>query len=100
MNEKVDIVIGRRRLTVDMESLTPIEINALAQRVDDRMNEIGQQNKSIADTSKLAILTALDFAAELQKLRDARSIEQAALERKIEELNLSLRTALAVAGKK
>lgn len=100
MNDKVDIEIFRRRLTVDMEGLTPMEISAIAQKVDERMREISEQNSKIADSSKLAILSALHFAAELQQVRDARSTENAALERKIEELNHVLRSALAGAAKK
>ena len=40
MNEKVEILIGTRRLTVEIEELTPIEINALAQKVTERIAEL------------------------------------------------------------
>lgn len=100
MNEKVEVEVFRRRLTIEMEGLNPLEINALAQRVHELMTQISEQNNKIADSSKLAILAALHFAAELQQTRDARSVEQSALERKIEELSLSLRAALTHAGKK
>jgi cell division protein ZapA (FtsZ GTPase activity inhibitor) len=99
MNDKVDIEVFRRKLTVEMEGLTPMEISTLAQKVHDRMSEISDQNNKIADSSKLAILAALFFAAEHEKVRQARSTEQAALERKVEELSLSLRAALTHAGK-
>ena len=99
MNEKVDIEIFRRRLTVEMEGLTPMEISALAQKVHDKMTEISEQNNKIADSSKLAILAALHFAAELQASKDAQSTQGMALERRVEELNQSLRAALAAAGK-
>jgi len=100
VNEKVEIEVFRRRLTIEMEGLNPLEINALAQKVHDRMMEISEQNNKIADSSKLAILAALHFAAELQQARDARSTEQAALERKVEELSLSLRASLSHVPKK
>ena len=101
MNEKVDIEIFKRKLTLEMEGLTPIEINALAQKVNDKMEEISQQNNKIADSSKLAILAALDFAAELYSIKEARETETRALDHKIEELNHSLRTALSsVSAKK
>ncbi len=100
MNEKVEIEVFRRRLTIEMEGLNPLEINSLAQRVHDRMTDIAHQNKDVADSSKLAILTAMFFAAETQQLRDARSTEQASLERKVEELSLTLRAALSHAPKK
>ena len=100
MNDKVDIEIFKRRMTVEMEGLTPMEINALAQKVNERMLEISAQNKMIADSSKLAILSALYFAVELQKISDAPSLESSALERKVEELSLSLRAALSHVAKK
>lgn len=100
MNDKVDIEIFRRRMTVEMEGLTPMEINALAQKVNDQMTRISEENNKIADSSKLAILSALHFAAEMQKISDARAVESSALERKIEELNHALRAALTHAAKK
>jgi cell division protein ZapA (FtsZ GTPase activity inhibitor) len=101
MNEKVDIEIFKRKLTLEMEGLTPIEINALAQRVHEKMIEISEHNNKIADSSKLAILAALNFAAELYQIKEARETEMRALDHKVEELNHSLRTALsASAGKK
>lgn len=95
MNEKVDIEICRRKLTVEMEGMTPIEINVLAQKVGERMEEVSAQNPKIADSSKLAILAALSFAVELSRLHEARDTETRAMEHKVEELCLSLQTALA-----
>ncbi|OGR89636.1 MAG: hypothetical protein A3J74_10420 [Elusimicrobia bacterium RIFCSPHIGHO2_02_FULL_57_9] len=95
MNEKVDIEIARRKLTVDIEGFTPIEINALAQKVDEKIKEIAAENPTIADSSKLAILTALHFAADISRLKEARDTETRAMEHKVEELCLSLQTALA-----
>ena len=100
MNEKVDIEIFRRKLTVEMEGMTPIEINSLAQRVSEKMTEIAEHNNKIADSSKLAILTALAFAAELSKVRENVDTERLVLERKLEELGLALQTALSAAGYK
>lgn len=99
MNEKVDIQVFRRRLTVEMEGLTPLEIKALATKVDDKMNEISHQNKGVADSSLLAILTSLHFAADLEKTHAARETEQIALEKKVEELTLALRSALSHVAK-
>src|SRR5690349_17509600 len=94
MNEKVDIEIARRKLTIDIEGLTPIEINALAQKVDEKIKEIAEEYPNIADSSKLAILAALHFAVDLSRIREARDTESRAIEHKIEELVLSLQTAL------
>lgn len=94
MNEKVDIQVFRRKLTVEMEGLTPMEISALAQKVHDKMTEISEQNKGIADSSLLAILASLHFAHDLDKVSQARETSQIALERKVEEMTLALRAAL------
>ena len=96
MNEKVDIEIARRRLTVEMEGLTPMQISSLAQRVTDKMAEISAHNNKIADSSKLAILTALAFAEELLRIKESRDTEMRILERKIDEFTLSLQSTLAV----
>src|SRR4051794_23859433 len=95
MNEKVDIQVFRRKLTITIDGLTPLEIKALATRVDDKMQELHQHNTHIADSSTLAIITAMHFAADLDKVQDARQTEQMVLEKKVEELTLILRSALS-----
>ena len=95
MNEKVEIQIGSRRLVVEMEGLTPIEINALSQKVAERMAEMQGQNKTVADTSKIALLVALSFAAELDKERSAHDLTRRMLENSVEKLSRSLRDSLA-----
>lgn len=95
MNEKVDIEIFKRRLTVEMEGLTPLEIGDLARRVNDKMSDISRRNPKIADSSKLAILTALELAAELYTLKQGKSNEDRALETKLEKLAHALRGSLA-----
>ncbi len=94
MNEKVDIQIGTRRLVVEMEGLTPIEINGMAQKVSDRLAELQTQNKTVADTSKIALLVALSFAAELEKERSAHEMTRRMLENKADQLSQSLRESL------
>ena len=94
MNEKVDIQIGTRRLVVEMEGLTPIEISALAQKVSERLVEMQSHNSNVADTSKIALLVALSFAAELSKERSAHDLTRRLLENKAESLSQSLRESL------
>ena len=96
MNEKVEVQIGMRRLVVDIEGLTPIEINALAQKVSERVAALQAQNKNVADTSKIALLVALSFAAELDKERSAHDLTRRLLENKAESLSQSLRESLQV----
>lgn len=94
MNEKVEVVIRGRRLDVVMEGLTPIEIAALAQKVSDRIDEMHRQHKSVVDTSKIALLAAMDLAAELDKERAAHDLTRRVLENKAETLSQSLRESL------
>ncbi|MBI4060189.1 MAG: cell division protein ZapA [Elusimicrobia bacterium] len=96
MNEKVEVQIGTRRLVVEMEGLTPIEISALAQKVSERVGELQSQNNSVADTSKIALLVALSFAAELDKERSTHDLTRRLLENKAESLSQSLRESLRV----
>ncbi|MDE2040091.1 MAG: cell division protein ZapA [Elusimicrobia bacterium] len=94
MNDKVDIQVFRRRLSVEMEGLTQLEINALAQKVHEKMTEISEENNKLADSSLLAILAALHFAAELEQERRKSAMEQNILERKLEAMAQPLRAAL------
>jgi cell division protein ZapA (FtsZ GTPase activity inhibitor) len=94
MNEKVDIQIGTRRLTVEIEGLIPLEIKALAQKVSDRVAEMQNNNANVADTSKIALLVALSYAAELDKERSAHDLTKRMLENKAESLSQSLRESL------
>lgn len=98
MNEKVEVQIGTRRLVVEIEGLTPIEISALAQKVSERVGELQNQNNKVADTSKIALLVALSFAAELDKERSAHDMTRRMLENKAESLSSALRESLQAGG--
>lgn len=98
MNEKVEVQIGTRRLVVEMEGLTPIEIVSLAQKVADRVAELQGQNRTVADSSKIALLTALSFAAELAQERAAHDTTRRMLENSAERLSQSLRDSLNAGG--
>ncbi|MDD5303997.1 MAG: cell division protein ZapA [Elusimicrobia bacterium] len=94
MNEKVEVQIGTRRLVVEMEGWTPIEINALAQKVSERVVEMQKHNANVADTSKIALLVALSFAAELNRERAGHDTTRRILENKAETMSHSLRESL------
>lgn len=100
MNDKVDIEIFKRRLTVELEGFTPMEITMLADKVTQKMKEVSAQNEKIADTSKLATLAALLFAADLWRLEEKADTETRVLDHKVEELSLALQNALAAAKAK
>jgi len=95
MNEKVDLKIAKRDLTIEMEGLTPLQIMELARQVQDRIDQASSHNPKIVDTQKLAIIAALEMAAELYQLKDAAATERNVIENKIEELSVALRGSLA-----
>ena len=99
MNEKVDVEIFKRRLTLEMEGLTPLEISQLASQVSAKMAEVASRHKSIADSSKLAILTALEFAAELSRAQAANDTSRRVIEHKVDEIADALKAALSAAGR-
>ena len=98
MNEKVEVQIGTRRLTVIIEELTSLEINALAQKVSERMADMRQQNNEVADSSKLALLVALSFAADYEKELRAHEMTKRMLENSAERCSQSLRESLDAGG--
>lgn len=95
MNEKVEIEIAKRRLTIEMEGLTPLQILELARQVQEKIDKAAVDNPKTVDTQKLAILAALEMAAELHQLRDAAAIDRSLVENKFEEFSVALRSALA-----
>ncbi|OGS41286.1 MAG: hypothetical protein A2506_02355 [Elusimicrobia bacterium RIFOXYD12_FULL_66_9] len=98
MNEKVEVQIGNRRLVVEMEGFIAMEISALAQKVSERMSELQGVHKNVADTSKIALLVALSFAAELEKERSAHNTTKRVMENKTEQLSQSLKESLEAGG--
>lgn len=99
MNEKFEVEVYKRKLTLELDGITQLEVNALARELTDRITEVENRTK-VVDSSKLAILTALELLRELQKHQDARSTERIALDRKVEEMTLQLRAALSHAEPK
>lgn len=93
MNDKVTVEIFGRRLTIEMEGLSQLEVNALAQMVDERMREVAASSK-IVDSSKLAILTALDIAAELQRMKSRMEDFDRVEESKVDRMLVALEKAL------
>ncbi len=93
INEKVDIEIRRYKLTVEMEGLTQLEVNSLAQAVSEKMLEI-ERDSNIVDTYKLALLAALEFAAEINRLKSQHENQRLMDERKLDEVVVGLQNAL------
>ena len=98
MNEKVPVEIARRRLEVEIEGLTPIEINHIANMVNEKLEDAQRLNPRMADTSKLAIHALLYMGAELYKLQQADSTSHKALENTLDHIGKTLQQTLAAAG--
>lgn len=98
LNEKVDIAVYGRKMTVEIEGITPLEIHALAKELGDKMRKI-ERDQDIVDTSKLAILAALEYLAEIQRLKARQDTVKSAEENAYEQMMISLRNAIAAAKK-
>lgn len=93
INEKMDIVVYGRKLTVEMEGITEIELSALASELTARMEAIAKESQ-IVDSSKLAILTALECLAELSRLKGQADILKRVDEQSVEKMIVSLQNTL------
>jgi cell division protein ZapA (FtsZ GTPase activity inhibitor) len=98
MNEKVPVEVARRRLDVEIEGLTPIEINHIANMVNEKLAEAERLNPTIADTYKLNLYAMLYLAAELYKTQQADSTSRKALENTLDHISKTLQQSLQAAG--
>ena len=94
INEKVEIDVYGRKLTVEIEGLTQLEITSLAQNLSDKMKQIAKESE-IVDSSKLAILTALETLAERARINTQEDNMRRAEERMLEHMIAGLQNALA-----
>jgi len=93
IENETPVQIYRRNLRVAIEGLTQLEISAVANRVTAEMEKIEAETKT-ADTSKLAILAALSFAAELHKLKNQSGSLRQADEKRISAMTSALNSIL------
>lgn len=93
MRDKVEIEVFGRKHVVEMEGLTALEISAVAKTVSELMAEIAAESK-IVDSSKLAVLTALQLAADKARLREQLEAAGGVEERKLDGMILALQSAL------
>jgi cell division protein ZapA (FtsZ GTPase activity inhibitor) len=93
MNDKVEIQIYKRRLVVEAEGITQMEVVELAREIEEKMQAI-EKKYGIPDSSKLGILTALELAAELKRVKEAHAVAIAAAEKRITEIAFQLKTGL------
>ncbi|MBI5625046.1 MAG: cell division protein ZapA [Elusimicrobia bacterium] len=97
MKDTYEIEIRKRRFMVEVEGMTHMEVNVLAKEVENKMLAI-ESKYGTPDTSRLAVLTALEFAMELSQLRESFDIAKDAAEKKIIELDYALGSAVESAA--
>ncbi|MBI5211179.1 MAG: cell division protein ZapA [Elusimicrobia bacterium] len=93
MKDTFQIEIRHRRLAVDVEGITQMEVTALAKEVEDKMLQI-EQKYNTPDSSKIALYTALAYAEEIHHQRNTYEVAKDLAERKIEKITHLLRAAL------
>ena len=92
-NDDFVIKIRGRSLSISVDGLTELEVGNIAYQVEKKMSEI-EEKTNTADTSKLAVMAALEFATELYNLKQKSDNNSGADSRKIEDLVAKLETAL------
>ena len=96
MSEPVTIRILDREYTVGVGEDERASLTSAARMLDTRMREVRGSNKMVAP-DRLAVLTALNLAHELQQRDDAPG-RDAALFRLIDDANARLDALLAPSG--
>lgn len=89
MSEPVNVKILDREYTVGVEPAERESLMAAAQLLDARMREVRGSNR-MAAIDRVAVLTALNLAHELQQLKQAADQRDQALARTLGELNRKL----------
>ena len=98
MNDKVDVEIANRRLTVEVEGLMPMEIAGIAKKVNDKYEEVQHIYPKVVDTQRLAVYAALHMAIDLYKLQQTDSTNRKALENTLDHIEKTLQQTLAATG--
>ena len=97
MSEPVTIRILDREYTVGVSDGERASLTSAARLLDQRMREIRGSNKMVAP-DRLAVLSALNLAHELQQLRDERGGGNDPAFKLLDEANRKLDALLAPKG--
>ncbi|MBI4802220.1 MAG: cell division protein ZapA [Elusimicrobia bacterium] len=93
ITSEVRLKIKKRDITMSVDGLTELEIGNIADQVEKKIDEI-EKRTGQPDTSKLAVMAALEFAIELHNLKQRYSNNKEADTRKIDEMTAALEGAL------
>jgi cell division protein ZapA len=89
VSEPVSVRILEREFTVGVEPEARDQLMAAAQLLDARMREVRGNNRT-APLDRVAVLTALNLAAELLQGRQQNGSQDHAIARALGEMNLKL----------
>lgn len=87
------VKIRNRQFNIAIEGLTPIEITTLANQVEEKIKYLEDKTNTV-DTSKLAVLAAMDYATELYNLRQKTDSNFQANEKKVDSMINKLKRTL------
>lgn len=93
IGDRVRVQIFGREYDMDPGGLTPLEVQSLAQFVDERMRDISERF-NIVDTQKIAVLACVNIALDYLQSRDGGRAKNAELEPRVENLCSVLEQAL------
>lgn len=93
MNDRVRVQIFGREYEIDPGGLTPLEIQSLADFVDEKMRDISERF-NIVDTQKIAVLSAINIALDYMQLKEHSGKNSSEINPKIEKLSNLLDQAL------
>lgn len=93
IKERVDIEVYGRKLSVEIEGLTELEVHALAEQLSEKMASVARES-GLVDSSKLAILTALETIAELSRVKAQHEYLRRSEDRTLDQVLAALRLAL------
>ena len=83
--DKVSVEIYHGKYNISKEDREPLYISTLAKYIDEKMNEIANTSH-IVDSRKVAVLTALNIADELFKLKENKGISDERITKETKEL--------------
>src|SRR5947207_590287 len=72
MSDRVRVQIFGREYEMDPGGLTHLEVQSLANFVDEKMREISEKT-ALVDTQKIAVLAAINIALDYMQLRSQKN---------------------------
>lgn len=93
MQSEVRVRIKKREIAMAVDGLTELEVQNIAGQVEKKMDDI-EKKSGQPDTSKLAILAAMEFAIALHNVKHKLENDKTADARMIDEMTAALEGAL------